>query len=213
MTTALLAVPSVPSRPAGTQLKARYPAPHEHRFSARAALPPREACAALAAQGVARIVLTQPLDLGDPHALDAIRLIRDCVAVGITVDWSVSSPGAVDPVELMHLCPPASFPGFEPLLDSWRDFCFGVLYWRRGPDFAVVRDIRPGFEPAWYELEDAASMELFGRLCVPQPRADCERFGSAFDELRAARLVLTIGDACLALPYRIHKWPVPFLSV
>jgi hypothetical protein len=213
MTNAVLAAPAIPTRSACAPLRARYPAPHEHRFSARAAYPPREACAMLAAQGVARIVLSQPLDLGDPQALDAIRLIRDCVAVGVGVDWSVSSTGAVDPVELMHLCPPASFPGFEPLLDSWRDFSFGVLYWRRGPDFAVVRDIRPAFEPAWYELEDPASMELFGRLCEPQPVAECARFGTAFDELRAARLVLTIGDVCLALPYRIHKWPVPFLSV
>jgi len=194
-------------------LAARYPSPHELTLSGRDTLPTREACARLAGDGVARIILAEPIDLGDPRALAAIRLIRDCVAVGIAVDWRVACAGAVDPAELMHLWPPAELPGFEPLLASWRDFAFGVLYWRSGPGFAMIRDIRPAFDPAWYELEDGASLEVFGRLREPQPTSVCEQFGTAFSDLRDARLVLTIGDACLGLPYRIHKWPVPFLSV
>jgi hypothetical protein len=171
-------------------------------------------CALLARAGVAEVTITGALDLRDPAALDALRFVRDCVAVGITAGWTVADAGAVDPNELTHLCPPDAFPGHEQLLAAWHDFAFGVLYWRQGPGFAIVRDVRPAWESAYYTLECDGTLECFERLRTPTPIATLpEREREAYPSLREARLVLEIEGVALTLPYRIHKWPIPFLSV
>lgn len=178
------------------------------------ALPDVAACARLAADGLAEVRLAQDVDLREAAALDALRFVRDCVAVGVTVCWSVAHPGAVDARWLTHLSPPDAFPGYDDVLAAWRDFAFGVLFWRRGPSFAIVRDVRPAWEPALYTLEEDGTLECFERLAVPATLAAIPaNEAEGYANLHEARLVLEIAGVALALPYRIHKWPIPFMSV
>jgi Family of unknown function (DUF5825) len=198
----------------GLQRAGAYPARRTLTLLWPSALPDTALCAALANDGVSEVFLDGPVDLRDAGALEAIRFVRDCVAVGVQVRWSVSDPGGIDPASLTHLWPPDAFPGHDELLALWREFAFGVLFWRRGPSFAVVRDVRPAWSAAFYTLERDGTLQCFERLRVPTAVAQLpEDEREALESLREARLVLEIGAAAVALPYRIHKWPIPFMSV
>lgn len=190
----------------------RYPARREAAFAPPwDELPATAECGALAAAGVASVVLGAPVDLREPASLDALRFVRDCVASGIAVRWTVADGGGIDPNVLMHLAPPDAYPGEEAKLASWRDFAFGVLFWRRGPNFALVRDVRPAWEPSFYTLDADGTLECFERLALP--RALGEEPPEIVESFREARLILEIAGRALALPYRIRKWPIPFMAV
>jgi hypothetical protein len=190
----------------------RYPSRREIAFAPPwDALPDPAACAALAAAGVATVVLDAPVDLRDPDALGALRFVRDAVACGIATRWTIAHGGGIDPSVLMHLSPPETFPGEEAKLALWREFAFGVLYWRRGSNFAIVRDVRPAWEPAYYTLESDGTLQSFERLALPRTLA--EEPAEIVEAFREARFLIEIGDRALALPYRIRKWPVPFMAV
>lgn len=150
--------------------------------------------------------------LRNPNALHIIRFVRDCVAVGIRVRWSVSHVGAIDPRLRTHLWPPTDLPGHGELLTHWRDFAFGVLYRRRGSDFAIIRDVRPGWEPSMTTLDGETFFnDLEAPHAVHALGGSCE--AQALKSLKEARLFLAVDSSAVALPDRIFRWPVPYMAV
>ena len=140
--------------------------------------------------------------------------MRDALAAGITVEWTVCDPGPVRADALMHLPPPAAFPGFEHELERWRDFTFGVFYWRRGPGFVIVQDVRPGFDAAQYCIDDEACLAAFTELQQPVLAAHARRtHGEALEMLASAAMLLEVGGWVMALPYRIVTWPIPYSAI
>jgi hypothetical protein len=198
------------------KLRFRYPVQRVHHLTLGGELPSLEACERIASAGARELVISPQVDLRHPSALDAVRVVRDFVALNVPVTWSVSNGGSVDPRTLTHLWPPEQFPGHDALLDAWREFAFGVLYWRSGPGFVIARDVRPGFEATVYTIDTPAALRYFSAFQVPARVetvvADPDR-DEDFRSLVDAGLLMVVGGCALTLPYRIKKWPVPFSSI
>jgi hypothetical protein len=198
------------------RLRGRYPRERVHRLAPGDTLPPLDECERLAAAGVREIVLAGEVDLRYAESLQTLRLVRDCVALNVPVTWSVAHSGGVDARFLTHLWPPERMPGHDDLLALWREFAFGVLYWRSGPGFVSVRDVRPHFEASVYTLDTPASLRYFDRFTIPEPVGAIVADPAGDEEfagLVEAGLVLVVEAHALTLPFRIKKWPVPFNAV
>lgn len=170
----------------------------------------------LAVEGVDRIQLRRPCDsseLGPERFLELLALLRDCVALGIDVVWTGERCGEIDPHHLMHLPPPTAYPCSEAVLNAWRDFSFGTCFWRNGPGFAIVRDLRPGGPPTRLTLEaDTYDAFIAGSrpVCI---ESLSERVRAALVDLAHERLVAIHDGWFLTLPYRIVKWPIPYVAI
>jgi hypothetical protein len=170
----------------------------------------------LASDGVDRIELARPCDsskLGPERFLDVLALLRDCVALGIDVGWAGERCGDIDPHHLMHLSPPTAFPCSEAVLRAWQEFSFGTCYWRNGPDFAIVRDLRPGGPPTRLTLE-GDTYDAFIAGSRPTRIDDLsERVRATIVDLADERLIAIHDGWFLTLPYRIVKWPIPYVAI
>ena len=153
---------------------------------------------ALAAAGVAA------LDIAGTTAVDAaalpawIELNKAALRHGLPLAWSGQLPAAVRQ-QLLHLVPARDQPDWR------RRWSYGMLGWRKGPDFAYVVDSRSGVRQFTLALPVLAG--LFGPdLDQPARVADADR--ETLDELTAAGLALAAGEASVWLPYRTSRWPV-----
>ena len=174
-----------------------------------ALLPSAQQCRALAEAGVSEIVLRDPVDLhrDGPHgATDAVRFLRDTVPLGMHVSWTPADAGSVPPV-LVHLWPPADGrPAGAP-----PPKLFGIYYWRKGPNFISIQDIRPGIVPCFYLLDEPELFDAFLRLQQPAVRDELPvELHDAFDQLEQENMLFSTGRYAVALPCRVVRWPTPF---
>jgi len=159
---------------------------------------------------VAEPVLLDPADPQRP--LEFLAWLRDTHTEATEVSWhAVAAPG-VDATPLYHLPPPA---GGADAFDQWRAAHRpGMCYYRVGPGFVQVKDVRQAETAARFLLDDAATVAAFTRCLRPGRLTDL-----APDERAAAqllvdeRLLLRWGDWVMTLPSRMRRWPVPSESV
>lgn len=143
-----------------------------------------------------------------------IRLLREALSAGLRVDWALAGPAALDAGLVCHLPPPRD--GSE-LAAAWQaQYGFGRCYYRVGPGFYLLKDIRAGEggRGVRFRLDDARGVAAFGTLAdavhLPSAAADTVEL---FGVLEAERLTLRRGDWGTLLPFRMRRWPVPFLAV
>jgi len=171
------------------------------------------------------VALAGPGQIGDGETSDAgesgtgefsvrfVRLLREALSAGLRVDWALAGPAALDAGLVCHLPPPRD--GSE-LAAAWRaQYGFGRCYYRAGPGFYLLKDIRAGEGGgARFRLDDARGVAAFGTLAaavhLPSAAADTVEL---FGVLEAERLTLRRGDWGTLLPFRMRRWPVPFLAV
>ncbi|GAA3954730.1 hypothetical protein GCM10023085_41500 [Actinomadura viridis] len=180
------------------------------------------------------------LDLGgDPAATTrAVALLRDLVPTGERVEWRGRITGPLDLALLHHLPPPADLEdgtddgtkggtkgGTEhgredgqaekeaaAEQDTWaRSYAFGSLYYRMGPGFVQVKDVRDPACPVRSVLTDPAVIEVFTTCLTPARASDLD--APALLDLLRRRLLLPAGDLVVTLPYRLTRWPIPFFAV
>ncbi len=85
----------------------------------------------------------------------------------------------------------------------WR---YGMLGWRRGPEYAAVVDER-GARPTHLTVDLSMLTPLFGGdLDRPAPASTVD--GDVLDELTAAGVVAVFAGRAVCLPYRLRLWPV-----
>lgn len=149
-------------------------------------------------------------------ALEVIRLRRQ-LENGIAGPWAETLPGALDTRLLHHLPPPAVPSGAEPQsadprLEPWRAaFRLGLCYYRHGPGFIQVKDVREPRAAARITIDQAPLIDAFLR-CGEQPVHLASQAGddqAALEVLLREGLLLQFGPFVTTAPYRMRCWPIP----
>lgn len=144
----------------------------------------------------------------EPAALFAAWL-RDRLSIGVVEPWSGEIPAALDTRPLHHLPPPRDTP--DPRAELWRSaFRPGLCYYRMGPGFIQVKDIREPAEAARLTIDRGSLIEAFLRCLRPVRLTEAGRAErAALDQLLAERLLLRFGDIVTTAPCRMLRWPIP----
>lgn len=144
-----------------------------------------------------------------------VRLLREAASVGIPVRWRGSFADGVDVAALVHLAPPAPSVEEAAAVTAWRErHRPGLCYYRLGPGFVFVKDVRADGPGARFRLglEDAPttmhSLEGVVRVADAGPAVV-----GALDGLGGEGLVFRLEGVATLLPYRMRRWPVPALAV
>lgn len=172
----------------------------------------------LAAMACMTIAITRPIRFG--YDLDAdlrhLRWLRDVTSHAIRLTWTLEGAPLLDRRDYCHLVPPSAFAtlGNADVVTRWRsEFRYGTFYYRVGPGFVTVKDVRPGGDHARMTISgpDAA---LFSRLAQTScHQAGDEPLEAALSVMSGAGLARYTRSSLLVLPFRLRHWPVPFLSI
>ncbi|MEU6283498.1 DUF5825 family protein [Streptomyces sp. NPDC047028] len=164
-----------------------------------------------------RVEITDPLDLtgAGRETCEAVRFLRECQGRALKVNWRAAGHPSYDTTLLHHLQPPGELPGCQFELTSWQSaYSYGLLYYRRGPEFCTLMDRRASGTAARLTLDHPVLLATFRRLQKPLSLDELntdER--QAADLLTAERLVLVSGEWVVALPPRARRWPVPCTEI
>ncbi|MFC4612560.1 DUF5825 family protein [Streptomyces maoxianensis] len=172
-----------------------------------------------------QVHVDEPLRLGGAgrETAVAVQFLRECQSHGLRTHWEIAheeTPGgdAYDARILHHLPPPAERPGEPGELSEWRSsyaaFPTGMLYHRRGPDFITVMDRRERPASARFTLDHPDLLTAFGTVQEATALSELSAVQrEAVDLLAAERLVLVADGWAVALPPRLHRWPVPCTGI
>jgi ribosomal peptide maturation radical SAM protein 1 len=181
--------------------------------------PSERQIARLAARGVEEVQVPWEVEISDQQAAQSIqflRFLRDCTAHRVNVKWRGKVGDQARPQSFHHLLPP-SVEGSPPeALQAWgKNHAYGQLYWRLGPNFLTIKDMRAGRE-ARFTLDDGPLRDVFTKVLVPQPwdalKGDPEH-QEVLESLMEEELVVRLGDWVVALPYQLQHWPIPASAV
>ncbi len=165
-----------------------------------------------------RVTLPDPVPLGHDarQTAEFVAFLRDSATRMTTVDWHGASAEAVDTTVLHHLAPPTDLgPGSDEIVARWHArHRFGTCYYRRGPGFILVKDIRVAASAARYTLDDPVLVATFLHCQAPTSVASLTAGQrEAIDLLEAERLLLRIDDVVVGLPVRMLAWPIPYTAI
>jgi Family of unknown function (DUF5825) len=162
-----------------------------------------------------RLVSAVPGSQAEAIALEVIRL-RRLMADGTAGSWSAPLPGGLDTRPLHHLPPPPEPAAAErpddPRLGLWQAaFRPALYYYRLGPGFVQVKDVRDPGSAAWITIDQEPLIDAFLR-CGEQPVPVTSQSGddrAALDILLSEGLLLQFGELVTTAPYRMRHWPIP----
>jgi len=130
---------------------------------------------------------------------------------GVVEQWAGSVPDYLDADDLCHLPPPFhdGFAGERVVL--WEAaFRPGLCYYRAGPGFLEVRDVRRPADAARLTIDDHLLISVFTACLSPTAVVDLDASSlAAAETLLAERLLLRFDGVLLTAPYRMRRWPVP----
>jgi hypothetical protein len=145
-----------------------------------------------------------------------IRFLREALSSAIAVDWSLATPGPADVGAVCHLPPPAradtaAGAATSRYADQWRDeYGFGHCYYRLGPGFIHIIDVRDEADAARFLLDEPAIVEAFALLAGAVKLTDLSPLAAELaGQLAEAGLLLQLGDWATLLPSRLERWPLP----
>jgi hypothetical protein len=145
--------------------------------------------------------------------LEFVAWLRDQQTEAVDVVWSADIDPRLDVTLLFHLFPPEPDASVEEpdQVRRWRSaYRPGLCYYRLGPDFIQVKDLRQAETAARLLLDEPPLVNAFTRCLQPSELDDLEPVErKAVEALLAERLLLRIGDRVVTLPNRMRRWPVP----
>ncbi len=155
-----------------------------------------------------------PVDIrNDRRSLDFLLSLRESVAISRPVRWELGRFClSYDLESLTSLAPPMG--STDGSLDWRKAHRYGQLYWRSGPGFVLVKDSRPFNGLRRFVVDEPEYLGLFQTSSQVRPVASLsisERL--ALDDLRRESLAIVVDGYFLMLPYRIRKWPIPYLAI
>ncbi|HEY1919388.1 MAG TPA: DUF5825 family protein [Streptosporangiaceae bacterium] len=164
--------------------------------------------------------LTVAFGAGPQDDIRLVRFLRESASDLLRPRWRLAEPPAVDVSFLVHLPPPLAPPAQAsgPAADyarAWRaGYGFGHCYYRLGPDFVSIVDVRDPDRAARFVLDGPAPAEAFSQLACAAflpaaPALTVELAG----QLEEAGLLVRRGDWATLLPFRLRRWPVPCTAV
>jgi Family of unknown function (DUF5825) len=167
------------------------------------------------ARGV-RVTEQCRLSPGAPRAaLAMVRLLREAGSYGVPVSWTGEIDGEIDARLLVHLAPPELSAGnrADAALTEWRErHQPGLCYYRLGPDFVFIKDVRRADASARFRLDGVVAAFHLLEAVVDMAALDPAAQGIAND-LESEGLFLRLGGMGTLLPTRMRRWPVPALEV
>lgn len=155
----------------------------------------------------------------EPRAtLAFVRLLRDAASFGVPVAWHGIIDEGLDARLLIHLAPPGPVPGEQTSVNlaEWRHFHQpGLCYYRLGPGFAFIKDVRwEGEHAARYRFELEGIERIVAELeTVADSATLADDAKGALEDLTTEHLALQLGGLATLLPYRMRRWPVPALEI
>lgn len=159
---------------------------------------------------------TVRLSADEPCAtLAAVRLLREAAADGLPVTWNGSVGDGIDPRLLVHLPPPQAAVSESNAADGaeWRRrYRPGLCYYRLGPDFVFVKDVRTSGDAARFRLDGVVDAFRALEAVIDVTSLDSSTL-ALLEDLDGEGLVLRLGDLATLLPSRMRRWPVPALEV
>lgn len=160
-------------------------------------------------RGLRKVSLAAPVDLRGPgqDVAIALRLVRECTAQQVLVDWSVVADDQLDVTPLFGLTPPIVVAGIDSAAKLWRErFRFGSLYWRAGPGFILISDTRGAIRNE-YKLKASGLVQTFLALASGAIPEEADLYHC--HALRGEGLVFESDGWTIGLPYRMRSWPIP----
>lgn len=143
--------------------------------------------------------------------LRLLRSLREATSHAVRLRWRLAGRPAVPLHTHQHLVPPVD--GIdEPSREyarQWADrYRYGDFYYRHGPDFVTIRDVRSGRPHSRLVISDGAAefLAMVEATTVDDLPPPARR---SLPDAVAAGLVLVAGGALAVLPYRMRHWPVP----
>jgi hypothetical protein len=158
----------------------------------------------------AEIVVPGKFRMGDSprQTADFIAWLRDRMSEGLVARWHGEVIPSLTGPALHHLPPPQDD---DDAIGVWRSrFRLGLCYYRRGPGFIQIKDVRDPSASAAFVLDDPLLIRVFTRCLVPtrMPEVAPDERG-AIEALLAEGLMLQLEDLVVILPYRMARWPIP----
>ncbi|WDZ83216.1 DUF5825 family protein [Micromonospora cathayae] len=158
-------------------------------------------------------VLTFGRSPGDD--LDLLRYLREVTSHAVRLRWRLAGVPSFPLHTHVHLVAPSG--GVDPesaryALRWTAGYRYGSFFYRQGPGFVMIKDVRPESEDARMTIDEGA--EHF--LAMADARTVSELAPAArdlVDTVAEAGLLLRADDRILVLPHRMRHWPVPYLSV
>lgn len=174
------------------------------------------AAADLAGLSLTEVTAAEPLVFGQSaaHDLDLLYLLREATSNAVRLRWTLTGIPRFPLLTHVHLVPPSG--GVGPAADYARRWAagyrYGSYYYREGPDFVTVKDVRAGGEPVRMIIANGAAHFL----AMASARSAGELSADAAAMLEVAEqagLLIRTADRLLVLPYRIRHWPVPYVAI
>jgi len=134
--------------------------------------------------------------------------LRDAASALMTVRWAGEL--ALPPeliTDLVHLAPPEPV---GPAAKLWRDRHPGSgLYYRRGPGFILIKDLRQSRTRMNITLDDPAELELFERITQPVDADELTGLRTQLTEFLDAGLAHRTGPLVVGIATHLRRWPIP----
>lgn len=166
------------------------------------------------------IVVHDEVELGTDAlaTINFIALLQTALTHDVQVRWTgvLTSSSRMDTAPLHHLYPPTTLVGLPPEhLRTWRAaFRYGLCYFRRGPDFIMVKDARLGTGDVHLTIDHPDLLATFLAACAPQRDSTLRPIQrEAAAVLASENLIYRLDDLVLTLPTRIRRWPIPFSAL
>lgn len=143
-----------------------------------------------------------------------IAWLREATSEATDVVWRANIDVDLDVPLLYHLPPPAAADGPAEVLarvEAWRDAHRPAMcYYRVGPGFIQVRDVRVPQRAATLQLDEQALIDAF-TCCLQHRRLRSltPDQQTAATRLRDEGLLIEVDGWVTTLPSRMRKWPVP----
>lgn len=159
--------------------------------------------------------ITLPFGQSPAEDLDLLRRLRDATSDGIRLHWVLGGVPFPPLRSYVHLVPPRR--GVDEATTEharrWQaDYRYGSYFYRVGPDFVMIKDVRPGDEPRRLTIDEGSDHFL----AMTKARTVAELDAAATDQLEVAEeaeLLIRHGYVLLTLPYRLRHWPVPYVAI
>jgi hypothetical protein len=165
------------------------------------------------ARGCGQLRLAQPVSLGADAEFDVsfVRFLREALGCLLTVEWTMAALGSLELSAVCHLPPPTA----GPYAERWRgEYGFGYCFYRVGPGFIHLVDVRDADDAARFLLDDPATVEAFSQLVGVVRLSELPPLAAQLaDQLDQARLLLRLGDWATILPCRLRRWPMSCAAV
>ncbi len=174
------------------------------------------AAADLAGLSLTDVTAPEPLIFGQSAArdLDLLYLLREATSHAVRLRWTLAGTPCFPLLTHVHLVPPSGGVGAAAgYARQWAaGYKYGSYYYREGPGFVTVKDVRAGGEPVRMTIADGAAH--FQAMASARSRHELSDDAAALLEVaEQAGLLIRDADRLLVLPYRIRHWPVPYVAI